>query len=315
MNRREFLAAVPLCGIAMGALPAWSAPLNKFKLGVIADEVTYDLEKALLWLKKYGLNWVELREIWEKRKFVTEFKSDEVKRVRDLLAQHGVKVSVLDSAYLKVTLPGTVRKAAERDQFQQDEIGYQQQDALLERAMARAKDFGTDKVRIFAFWRVADPKAIFDHVARELEKAAKMAASAGIRLVLENEHSTNVGTGAEAAAMLKAVNHPNLALNWDPGNAFAAGETPFPDGYSHLDKKRIWHMHIKDAQKDPKMGKNVWRPVGGGKIDYLGQFRALLKDGYTGTLSLETHYVHPTKDKVLASTESMDGLLDVLKRA
>ena len=51
------------------------------------------------------------------------------------------------------------------------------------------------------------------------------------------------------------------------------------------------------------------------KLDYLGQFRALIADGYTGTMSLETHYVHPTKDKVLASTESMDSLVDVPKRA
>ena len=55
-------------------------------------------------------------------------------------------------------------------------------------------------------------------------------------------------------------------------------------------------MHIKDARKNPQTGKNVWRPVGGGKLDYLGQFRALIADGYTGTMSLETHYVHPTKD-------------------
>lgn len=108
--------------------------------------------------------------------------------------------------------------------------------------------------------------------------------------------------------MLNAVKAPSLGLNWDPGNAYAAGERPFPDGYDLLDKKRLWHMHLKDAE-----GKGeVWRPIGGGKIDYLGQFRAILKDGFTGTMSLETHYLNAAKDKEASSRESMDGLLKVI---
>ena len=190
------------------------------------------------------------------------------------------------------------------------------QPALLERAIARAKDFGTDKVRIFSFMRVDKPPTVFDRVARELSKAAETAKRENIRLVLENENSCNVATGAEAAAMLHAVKSPALGLNWDPGNAYAAGETrPYPDGYARLDKKRIWHMHLKDAQPDPKGGESTWRPIGGGKIDYLGQFRALVRDGYTGTMSLETHYSNPQHDRKTSSDESMRGLLDVIHRA
>jgi sugar phosphate isomerase/epimerase len=56
-------------------------------------------------------------------------------------------------------------------------------------------------------------------------------------------------------------------------------------------------------------------PVGGGKIDYLGQFRALLKDGYAGTMSLETHYLNAARDKEASSRESMEGLLKVIRQA
>jgi sugar phosphate isomerase/epimerase len=119
-----------------------------------------------------------------------------------------------------------------------------------------------------------------------------------------------VATGAESAAMLNAVKAPALGLNWDPGNAYAAGEMrPFPDGYALLDKKRIWHMHLKDVEGT---GTN-WRPIGGGQIDYVGQFRAILKDGFTGTMSLETHYLNAAKDKEASSRESMDGLLKVIR--
>jgi len=307
MKRREFLAGGATAFVMMSAMRARAADMKQFKLGVITDEVTQDLEKALAWAKGYGLEWVEFRNVWGK--YITEFTPDEVKRVKDLLAKYGLRVSVLDSAYSKTTLPGTTSKFAEgKGDFAANE--HEKQEALLERAFARAKDFGTDKVRIFSFWRVDDPRTVFERVAKELDRTAEIAKREGIRLVLENEFGCNVATGAESATMLKAVQAPALGLNWDPGNAYAAGELkPFPDGYAPLDKKRLWHMHFKDAEGT---GTN-WRPIGGGKIDYVGQFRAILKDGFTGTMSLETHYLNAAKDKEASSRESMDGLLKVIR--
>jgi L-ribulose-5-phosphate 3-epimerase len=311
MRRREFVASGAAAAL-LGAMPGSAADVKRFHLGVITDEITLDFEKALLWIKGFGLQWAELRFVWGK--YVTEFTAEDVKRAKDLLAKHGIKVSVIDSAYFKTLLPGTESKFAEGkpDPLQS---AFSQQDALLERAMARAKDFATDKVRIFAFLRVADPKSVFDRVAKELERTAAMAKREGIRLILENEFSCNVATGAEGAAMLNAVKSPALGLNWDPGNAYAAGETPFPNGYETLDKKRIWHTHLKDAAPNPKGGESVWMPVGGGKIDFVGQFRALMKDGYEGTMSLETHYLNAAKDKEASSRESMEGLLKVIREA
>jgi sugar phosphate isomerase/epimerase len=307
LKRREFLAGGTTALLMMSATRALAADVKQFKLGVISDEITQDFEKALAWIKGYGLEWVELRTIWGK--YITEFAPDDVKRAQDLLAKYNLRVSVLDSAYFKITLPGTTSKFAEgKGDFAANE--HEKQEALLERAIARAKDFGTDKVRIFSFWRVDDPHTVFDRVAKELDKTAAVAKTEGIRLVLENEFACNVATGVEGAAMLNAVKAPALGLNWDPGNAYAAGERkPYPDGYDPLDKKRLWHMHLKDAEGTGE----VWRPIGGGKIDYLGQFRAALKDGFTGTMSLETHYLNAAKDKEASSRESMNGLLKVIR--
>jgi L-ribulose-5-phosphate 3-epimerase len=311
MRRREFVAGGASAAL-FGAIPSWAADVKQFKLGVITDEVTQDFEKALLWAKGYGLGWVELRFVWNK--YVTDFAADDVTRAKELLAKHGMKVSVVDSAYFKTLLPGTQSKFSEgkADPLQSD---LSQQAAILERAIARAKDFGTDKVRIFSFLRLADPNTVFDRVAKELERTAEIAKRENIRLVLENEFSCNVATGAEGAAMLKAVTSPSLGLNWDPGNAFAAGETPYPNGYDALDKKRIWHMHLKDAAPAPKGEEAKWMPIGGGKIDFPGQFRALIKSGYEGTMSLETHYLNAAKNKEASSRESMDGLLKVIREA
>ncbi|PYV87983.1 MAG: hypothetical protein DMG05_16390 [Acidobacteria bacterium] len=55
-------------------------------------------------------------------------------------------------------------------------------------------------------------------------------------------------------------------------------------------------------------------PVGKGEIDSLGQLRALMNDAFQGTLSLETHYERPDKNKELASRESLQGLLEVVRK-
>jgi L-ribulose-5-phosphate 3-epimerase len=310
MRRREFLASAGAMGV-LAAMPTWSADVKRFALGVITDEVTQDLEQALVWAKGFGLQWVELRFAWNK--YVTEFGSDDVKRAQDLLEKYRLKVSVVDTAYFKTPLPGTQSKLATgTDPLQSN---FDAQKGILERAMQRAKDFGTDKIRIFAFLRVDDPKTVFDRVAKELGTTAAIAQREGIRLVLENEFTCNVATGAEGAAMLDAVKSPALGLNWDPGNAFEAGETPFPNGYETLDKKRLWHMHLKDAVPGMKGGGPVWKPVGGGAIDYVAQFQALVRDGYRGTMSLETHYLNAAKNKEESSRESMKGILRVIREA
>jgi sugar phosphate isomerase/epimerase len=312
MKRRDFVAGGTMA-LLLSGIHAKAANLSQFKLGVITDEVTQDFEKALVWAKAFGLSWVELRFVWNK--YVTEFKPDEVKRAKELLAKHGMRVSVVDSPYFKTLLPGTTSKFNEgkKDPLQSD---YGRQAEVLEKAIARATDFGTDKVRIFSFLRVENPHTVFDRVAKELSKTAEIAEREEIRLVLENEFSCNVATGVESAAMLEAVKSPALGLNWDPGNAYAAGEwKPYADGYDPLDKKRMWHMHLKDAAPNPKGDEALWMPMGKGKIDYQGQFRALLKNGYEGTMSLETHYLNAAKDKEASSRESMDGVLKVIAEA
>src|ERR1700687_229527 len=288
MRRREFLTGSTAAAM-LRTMPGRAASVRQFRLGVITDEITQDFEKALVWVKGFGLEWVELRFVWDK--YVTDFSADDVKRAKDLLAKQGMKVSVVDSPYFKTLLPGTQSRFDEgkSNPMQSD---FSKQGAVLERAVARAKDFGTDKVRIFAFLRVAEPKTVFDRVAKELEKTAEIAKREGVRLVLENEFSCNVATGAEGAAMLNAVKSPAVGLNWGPGDAYAAGETPYPDGYEALDKKRMWHMHLKDAVPAPKGEDTKWMPIGSGKIDFPGQFRALIKNGYEGTMSLETHYLN-----------------------
>ncbi len=120
-----------------------------------------------------------------------------------------------------------------------------------------------------------------------------------------------MGTGKELGRLLKEVNSPNLRGVWDPGNAVMLNEVPYPDGYLAV-KGLFPHMHIKDARKNAQTGKIEWAPVGGGAIDFKGQFQALRKDNYRGTMSLETHYKRADGNKVESTRESLEGLLKVM---
>ena len=102
-------------------------------------------------------------------------------------------------------------------------------------------------------------------------------------------------------------------LNWDPGNAAALGSTPYPDGYRLLPHDRIGHCHVKDVVRQPGK-KYEWAPVGAGVVDWVGQFRALAKDGYHSAVSLETHWRGAGTPE--ASTRiSMQGLKSTLAKA
>ena len=279
----------------------------RLNLGIITDELTQDLGKALEFISSYGLRWCELREVWGQN--VIGLPQADLDRTKDLLEQKSVRVSAIASPIFKWNLPAMPAKAGQHD----FETAYTEEDSdvLLERVFRMADLFGTRHVRIFSYWRVAEPERAYSMVRDRLSKAGQLAARNGIVLLLENEHGCNIGTGKELGRLLREVNSPGLCGIWDPGNGLMLGETPFPDGYEEV-KGLFPHMHVKDARTNVQTGQLEWAPVGGGVIDFKGQFRALREEKYQGTMSLETHYRRPDGKKVESTRESLDGLLELL---
>lgn len=286
--RREFLAGM----VAMTAAKAGSrfAPLpdsgSHFRVSVINDEISQDFGHACeVASRDFGMNWIELRSMWKKN--IVALDEKEVAEARSILEKYQLKVTDIASPLFKVDWPGAPKsKFSEAKSFGAD-FTLDQQDEVQERAMEMAKAFQTDRVRCFDFWRLGDQAPYRSAINDKLRDAAGKAAKKGIILLLENESACNTATAAEAAKVLNAVQSPSLMLNWDPGNAAASGETPYPDGYNLLPKDRIGHCHCKDVRKK---GKGDWEPMGGGIIDWAGQFKALKRDGYHFAVSLETHW-------------------------
>lgn len=317
ISRRRFIGNVGAIAAASlasrSSVSAASVTSASFKLSVITDEITQDFGRALeVAAKEFGLQYVELRELWGKN--LMKLDAKEVAEARRLLEQHRLRVSSIASPIFKVDWPGAPASkfSPKRDQFGAD-FTFKQQSDLLERGIELARTLKTDRIRIFDFWRLEDQKPYRAAIDEKLIEAAAKAGKHDLTLLLENEQSCNTATGAEAARTLAAVRSPNFMLNWDPANAGARGETPFPDGYALLAKQRIGYMHCKDIVREPD-GKTEWAAMGRGIIDYVGQFRALKKDGYSGVLSLETHWRGAGTPEE-CSRQSMAGMKELLRRA
>ena len=98
----------------------------------------------------------------------------------------------------------TSKFSPKRDQFHAD-FTFDQQDEVLERSIALAKAFQTDRVRCFDFWRLEDQKPYRAAMNERLRQAAAKALREGMMLLLENEMACNTANAAEAAKVLDDI--------------------------------------------------------------------------------------------------------------
>ena len=267
-----------------------------FTLGVITDEISLDVKKAIGVAEELGLDYIELRGCWEKN--VKDLTDSEVQRIKRTARSAGLEVVCIASPFFKCNMT--------------DEGEVKEHLGFLSRVAEISKQFDAEIVRGFAFWSAGKLDQYWNTVVERLAEAADVCESEGLVLALENEHATFVGTGREAKAAVQAVGSKSLRLVWDPGNAFCAEEIPYPDGYLQA-RDYMVHMHLKDAVRGKDSGKIRFVAVGRGEIDYEGQFKALIEDGYNGCVSIETHY-RIQDDGEKSTRETYAGLESVLKR-
>ncbi len=249
-------------------------------------------------MHELGMKGAELRTIGDRN--VMELDDAELTAVVDTLKRNRLEVISIASPLLKCTLPD----APEIDsRFQQDSFnakyGCEDQGRLAERAFEIAKRTGAKIVRVFSYWRVIDPEAVFERVVDALQDLSDKAGKHDLIVGLENEHACNIATAQETARVLAAIDHENLQVVWDPANAYVSGEKPYPSGYRLLETTRIAHVHAKDCTLEGH--KPIWCPLGEGDVDWEGQVDALAEDGYNGYIHLETHWAGPNGDKLEGS--------------
>lgn len=281
------------------------------RLSVITDEISQDLGHALDVMAEYGCRDAELRNIYGK--YIVDADESLLAKAEAELKARGFTVPCIDTPFFKCDLEGASTPASGPTHGAQDRA-LDEQMSLLQRSIDLCKRFDAPYIRIFSFWRRGPlTPEIEDRIADALVRPCEVAARAGVTLLLENEHACYLGTGKETARMVERVGSPALKMIWDPGNAFMAGEQPYPAGYEAA-RAHTLHIHIKDARVQDD-GSLVWTVVGEGEIDYKGQFKALVDSGYRGVLALETHYKAASGDPEEASRACLAGMKRLVDEA
>ena len=191
MNRRQFNRLGATAALSLYARLADADTFDyPWKLGVITDEVSPDLGEALkTFYPKYSLTWAEIRNLnlGGKNKYVYKAASpEEIKDIRKQLDDAGVKLSILDTAFYKIPLPGTKPLHESATELNPAEGQFARQMDELKKAADAAHALGTNKLRIFTFSRVENPDAILDRIVEELHKALVVAKEQDVVLVVEN---------------------------------------------------------------------------------------------------------------------------------
>jgi sugar phosphate isomerase/epimerase len=272
------------------------------QLAVITDEISDDLEQAILVMQAHSVQGAELRGLWGKN--ISELDPDTRHRTARLLKMNDMRICSIASPVYKTDLFEAEAGPAGAMHYAET-VPLHEQIRLLQQCLETANFFECPLLRIFAFWRRAQwTPEVQDKIVAALEETLPYAEKAGVTIGLENEHACMVGTGLETRTILDRIPSPYLKVIYDPGNAFALGEE-VQAGYPAV-RDRMVHLHIKDGVREGDSVK--WVVVGEGEIDYLTLFELLKRDGYTGYVSLETHAKVPGMSQAEVSARCLPAL-------
>jgi len=311
MQRRTFLASSLAAGAASTIMHGATARrIDRARISAITDEIAKSPAEALAFAKEYGLKWLELRDVPHlaeepKRSYWQLDPAELAAAVREF-KDAGIRISFLNTSLLKFGLPGTEprRRTPEtpdaRDKrLPREQAQFDRRLDDLGKAIRCAHALDVPLIRVFTFSRIEEPDTLHQRVADILGEMARVAEKEGVKLLIENEASQNIGTSAELARFLKLLPTRTIAINWDSLNSLGLGEKPYPDGYDVLPKDRILNVQIKGKTVLDYPERMNWVPV----------FRALERDGYQGKLGLETHVANDVR-----VPQSHDAMKEILRQ-
>ncbi len=263
------------------------------RISLVTDEVSADPETAIELGLEWGVENFELRGFGTKRvPVLSTFQAD---RLLELREEFGVSFIAISPGLFKCPYPLGARERFPLRTFDydlhtrwrqaRDLVQYHMQE-LLPQSIEFAGRIGAGIIVLFGFHRGSETAGEApDEVLEALQRAAESAHEAGLQMAVEVEEGFWADTGARTAEIIRALDHPAIGVNWDPGNAIVAGETPYPEGYEAV-RGSVFHVHFKDVLL-PSEGEPRYAVEGA--IDWPGQIRALARDRYEGYISVETH--------------------------
>lgn len=248
------------------------------KVSFITDEMTQDFHEAVSFAVSKGLQGLELRSVEDTP--IDRISAETAKAWKRELDAHGLRVSNLSSTFYKCRMQDLQQLGQEMEK--------------LRRLCDVADLLDCATIRGFSFFQSGSFVEMLPSLVQAFDEPIGLLRERGKTLLLEADPSVHTTNHAQLARLLCALQEAYgdpLAIGaiFDPGNDLydPLGEKPFPDGYAAV-RGWISHVHIKDAIHTPDGPACV--KIGTGEVDYPALLRALQNDGYTGWLSLETHY-------------------------
>ncbi len=150
-------------------------------------------------------------------------------------------------------------------------------------AIDLAADIGAPCIRVFGgkLGEGLSRAAATDLLAESLRSGAEKASSRGVTVCMEtHDEWTNP---QHVAAVIKAVDHPNIAVNWDIMHPVLFSGWDMAAAFEAL-RPWIRHVHFHDG---PISDSSKLKPIGTGDIDHHTAVRLLKALPYEGFLSGE----------------------------
>lgn len=240
------------------------------KLSAFADEVIDSFLDQVKYLASEKVGHIEPRFIDKKN--IMDLPDSELKEVKKMIDDHGLKVSAIGSPIGKVKLDEPFEPHLDK----------------FKHAVELAEFFGAPYIRMFSYYP-PEGKNIDDYREEVMDRmAAKVDAmqSSDAVMVHENEAKIYGHTAKNCVDLIETVGSPKLRLVYDPAN-FVWGEkdtNPIETSWP-LMKPYVVHIHIKDW----KLGADTGSVPGEGD----GQIRELLAElaamNYDGCMTMEPH--------------------------
>ncbi len=110
-TRRETLCAAAAAPLLFSTRLLAKNRIDRSRISAITDEIGMTTAESIEFAKTYGLQWVEVRDIREKKKEVALAPEPDVKELGASLAANGLKVSFMNTSLLKFAWPGMEARA------------------------------------------------------------------------------------------------------------------------------------------------------------------------------------------------------------
>ena len=243
---------------------------HNIDIGIVTDEVSRNLEEALEVCHEWGITHFELREGSTGR--VPALTPDEVQRIDRLIEDNG-SITAISPGIFKGHIEDTSRWITEAED-------------TFPRTIEMAQRFACSTLIAFGFEECDDSRESRLQVLRAFEAIAEQAASADMRVAIENEPGFWIDRPEETVSLLEELGHPALKLNWDAANLHWGGREPNDEAIDQL-KDHIINLHVKDYA--PGAPENPWKPLGEGIVPWKELLPVILEYIPLSHVTLETH--------------------------